>query len=231
MKYDFEQVIDRRGTDSIKWQFHYSETGTEEWAEDEGCFTEDPVLPLWVADMDLRSPEPVINALGERARHGIFGYTGRSRAYCDAIVHWMEKRHGWSIDPSWISTTPGIVNSLFMAVAAFTAPGDKIILQPPVYHPFSYAIEKQARVIAHNPLRLVDGRYEMDFADLEEQARDPSAKLAMLCHPHNPVGRVWTADELRTFGEICNANGVIVFSDEVHGDLIYSGHAFKPYAY
>jgi cystathionine beta-lyase len=173
--------------------------------------------------MDFPSPQPVIDALAERAAHGLYGYTGRSRAYDAAVVDWLRSRHGWGIDPSWLTNTPGVVTALYTAVQAFTEPGDQVLIQPPVYHPFTYAIERNDRIPARSPLILENGRYRMDYETLEQLARDPSVKLSILCSPHNPVGRVWTLEELRQFGEICGANGVTVISDEVFCDLIYPG--------
>ncbi len=230
MKYDFDRVINRLDTDCIKWQFYEDETGNVEWPEYGGCRGEDGILPLWVADMDFQSPQPVIDALVTRAQHGIFGYTGRTKAYNESVALWMNKRHGWSIETDWLLATPGVVNALYNAVQAYTAPGEKVLIQPPVYHPFTHAIERTGRKVAYNPLVLRNGRYEMDFEDLERKVSNPQVRLAVLCHPHNPVGRVWTEDELRRFGEICNAHKVIVVSDEVHGDLVFQGVTFVPYA-
>jgi cystathionine beta-lyase len=180
--------------------------------------------------MDFQSPQPVIDALVNRARHGIYGYTSRSKKYNECVALWMQKRHGWTIDTAWITNTPGVVNALYNAVQAFAEPGEKILIQPPVYHPFTHAIEQTGREVVHNPLVLKNGRYEIDFADLEQKVKDPEVKLVLLCHPHNPVGRVWTEAELRRFGELCNANDVLVVSDEVHSDLIYDGIDFVTYA-
>ena len=230
MEYDFDQVINRFGTDCTKWQFYETDSGNVEWPEDGGCRGEEGILPLWVADMDFPAPQPVVDALVNRARHGVYGYTGRSKSYDASVALWMEKRYGWKIKSEWIVTTPGVVNALYVAVQAFTEPGEKVLIQPPVYHPFTHSIERTGRQVVHNPLVLRGGRYEMDFEDLEEKARDPHLKLALLCSPHNPVGRVWTGEELRRYGEICNRHGVRVVSDEVHADLVYSGVHFQPYA-
>ena len=227
MKYNFDQVINRTDTDSIKWDFYGHGGMPVEW---EGCQGENPTLPLWVADMDFPSPQPVIDALTERAKHGFFGYTGLRNDYYEAVIQWMRTRHGWEVAQEWIVNTPGIVNTLHLLVQTFVKPGEKVIVQPPVYHPFYYAIENNDAVILRNPLIYENGRYCMDFDDLAAKAADPEVKMAMLCHPHNPIGRVWTPGELRRFGEICQKNGVIVVSDEIHGDLIFPGHTFTPYA-
>jgi cystathionine beta-lyase len=229
MIYDFDTEIDRRGTHCNKWEFmpdadHMNSVQTDAF------MGEDRILPMWVADMDFSTPPAVVEALIGRARHGIFGYTGRTREFDEAVVGWMKRRHGWHIDPQWISNTPGVVSALFMSVRSFTDVGDGVLIQPPVYHPFYNAIERSQRRVVLNPLKHEDGRYCMDFTDLEQKTRDPSVKLAFLCHPHNPVGRVWTKDELTRFGEICMKNNVLVISDEIHGDLIFPGIKYTAYA-
>ena len=230
MRHDFRQEIDRRGTHSIKWGFMQDEEDPLRAKATEAFFGENRILPLWVADMDFASPRPVVEALIERAEHGIYGYTGKTDSYCEAVVNWMRKRHGWAIAPEWICTTPGVVPALNMLVRAFVAPGERVLIQPPVYYPFFSAIENNGAEMVVNPLVYENGRYHMDFGDLEEKARDPRVRLAILCSPHNPVGRVWTADELTRFGEICLKNDVLIVSDEIHGDLIYRGHTFTPFA-
>ena len=230
MRHDFRQEIDRRGTHSIKWEFMQDEEDPLRLKPTDAFFGENRILPLWVADMDFASPRPVVEALIERATHGIYGYTGKTDSYCEAVVNWMRKRHGWEIAPEWICTTPGVVPALNMLVRAFVAPGERVLIQPPVYYPFFGAIENNGAEMVVNPLVYENGRYRMDFGDLEEKARDPRVRLAILCSPHNPVGRVWTADELTRFGEICLKNDVLIVSDEIHGDLIYRGNKFVPLA-
>ncbi len=185
---------------------------------------------MWVADMDFPSPEPVVKALQERAQHGIFGYTQPDQAYLSAVTGWMKKRHGWHVEDSWIVTTQGVVPALHMLVKALTQPGDKVLIQRPVYYPFFSAIEKNACRIISNSLVLTDGQYHMDYDDLEAKTADPDVKVAILCNPHNPVGRVWTREELQRFGHICLRNHVRVISDEIHGDLVYPGVTFSPFA-
>ena len=229
MAFDFDQTNDRAGTSSIKWEYR-SEHGTvRHWDETSARHGDNRILPMWVADMDFRCPEPVVEALVKRARHGVYGYTGRPESYTDAVVGWMRQRHGWTVDPATILTVPGIVPTLNMAVRSFINSGDKVLIQPPVYHPFYRSITNNGGEIVTNPLRVREGRYDMDFEDLERKAADPAVKLAILCSPHNPVGRVWAADELRRFGEICQRNGVIVIADEIHGDLILPGNTFTAY--
>jgi len=165
-----------------------------------------------------------------RAQHGIYGYAAPSESYYQAVIHWMQKRHGWQIEKDWISTTHGVVQAIYYLIRGFTEPGDGVLLQTPVYHPFFDAITNGEREIVSNPLIYENGRYCMDFADLEEKTRDPNVKLAILCSPHNPVGRVWTREELIQFGEICLKNDILVVSDELHKDLLYKGVEFIPFA-
>jgi len=185
---------------------------------------------MWVADMDFISPRSVVNALTARAQHGIYGYTAPTQDFYQSVVRWMQRRHDWEIAPEWICITPGIVPALNMLVRAFVSPGDRVLIQPPVYRPFYRAIQNNNAELAFNPLVYEDGRYRMDIEDLEAKCRDPKVKMAILCNPHNPVGRVWTREELAQFGEICIDHGVLVVSDEIHGDLIYKGNIFTPFA-
>lgn len=224
--YNFDQIISRTGTDCIKWDFYGHEGVPVEW---NGCDGENRTLPMWVADMDFPSPPEVIAALTERAQHGFFGYTGLTQSYYDAVIHWMKTRHAWAVEKAWIINTPGIVNALYQMVPTFVKPGEKVIVQPPVYHPFYHAVEQTDRVIVRNPLINNGGRYEMDFDDLAAKAADLDVKMLILCHPHNPIGRVWTPEELTRLGEICVANDVLVVSDEIHGDLIMPGNSFTSY--
>ncbi len=230
MKYDFDREINRKGTNSVKWEFikHGGSLLFREEPDDSSSGTR--LLPMWVADMDFPCPEPVVEALVARAQHRLFGYTSPTDSYYNAIVNWMKKRHGWEIEPEWISTTPGVVPALNMLVKTYTSPGDKVLIQTPVYYPFNKAVKNSDGILVTNPLIYENGRYSMDFADLEEKTKDPQVKMAILCSPHNPVGRVWTRDELLRFGEICLNNNVLVVSDEIHGDLILEGHVFTPFA-
>ncbi len=228
--YDFNQEIDRRGTHSAKWGV-VKQDGRFTPLEDAPQFQDGPrLLPMWVADMDFPVPQPVIDALTARAQHGIFGYGWPGASYRQAVVDWMQRRHGWTVEPEWIVPTPGVVPALNMLVRTFVAPGQRVIIQPPVYYPFYTAIANNQAELARNPLLLVDGRYTIDFAGLEALAREPDVAMLILSSPHNPVGRVWTPDELRRLGEICLAHGVLVVADEIHGDLIYPGQRFTPYA-
>jgi cystathionine beta-lyase len=230
MSFRFDDEIDRRGTNSIKWEFFIKREGIQQLEYSDRSFGPDRVIPMWVADMDFRTAEPVIQALVERAKHGIYGYSAPTQTFHESIVGWMEKRHGWKIEADWIRHTPGVVPALNMMVQTFTEPGDGVLIQPPVYHPFPMAIENNGRKVVGNALAFDQHRYQMDFTDLENAVRDQNVKMAILCHPHNPIGRVWTLEELLRFGEICLANDILIISDEIHGDLIYSDVVFNPFA-
>ncbi|MCJ7568499.1 MAG: pyridoxal phosphate-dependent aminotransferase [Anaerolineales bacterium] len=230
MKYDFDREINRKGTNSVKWEFIKQRDDLLYREEPDDSSADTRLLPMWVADMDFPCPGPVVDALVERAQHRIFGYTSPTESYYGAIVNWMKKRHGWEIEPEWICTTPGVVPALNMVVKTYISPGDSVLIQTPVYYPFNKAVENSDGVLVTNSLIYEDGRYSMDFADLEEKTKDPQVKMAILCSPHNPVGRVWTRDELVRFGEICINNNVLVVSDEIHGDLILDGFVFTPFA-
>lgn len=218
MQYDFDTPIDRTHTWSIKHDFK-KENGKA-----------DDILPLWVADMDFRSPDSVVEALKKAVDHGIFGYSRADESYFDAVAAWYQKRHHLTLQPEWMTCTPGIVFALSIAVRAFTQEGDAVLIQPPVYHPFSRAILRNKRTLVENPLVLKDGHYEMDLEDLEQKVLDEHVKLMILCNPHNPVGRVWTWEELTALADICLRHHVYVISDEIHGDFVWQGHEQTPYA-
>ena len=218
MQYDFDTPIDRTHTWSIKHDFK-KENGKA-----------DDILPLWVADMDFRSPDSVVEALKKAVDHGIFGYSRADESYFDAVAAWYQKRHHLTLQPEWMTCTPGIVFALSIAVRAFTQEGDAVLIQPPVYHPFSRAILRNKRTLVENPLVLKDGHYEMDLEELEQKVLDEHVKLMILCNPHNPVGRVWTSEELTALADICLRHHVYVISDEIHGDFVWQGHEQTPYA-
>lgn len=217
MKYHFDRIIDRRNTHSYKWDQSVKLFGRED------------ITPLWVADMDFESPPAVKEALVRRAEQGIYGYSIKSDSYVEAIIRWFERRHGWTLRPEWITDSPGIVTSLSLAVELYSEPGSQVILQSPVYYPFYDVIRMNGRQVAKNPLSLRDGRYEMDYAHLEELMRG-GAKLLLLCSPHNPGGRIWDREELLRLGELCLRYGVTVISDEIHCDLALPGHTHVPFA-
>ncbi|WP_024345033.1 MalY/PatB family protein [Lacrimispora indolis] len=209
---DFNEIIDRKNTNSIKYDFALRRGKPEN------------LLPLWVADMDFKVSEKILEALHERVEHGIFGYSEVQDEYFEAVQGWLEKRHHWKVESRWLVKTPGVVFALAMAVQAFTDPGDGVMIQKPVYYPFSEVIEDNDRIIVDNTLYLgEDGRYHIDFEDFERKAEQYHIKLFLLCNPHNPVGRVWTREELERLGEICIRRDIIVVSDEIHQDFVFKG--------
>ena len=214
MKYDFDTVIPRRGTNSYKWD----------------SVPQADILPMWVADMDFRTAPAVTEALKIRAAHGIFGYTRVPSAYYEAVTDWFERRHGWKINPDWIIYTTGVVPALSAVIKALAEPGDKVLVQTPVYNCFFSSIRNDGCVAEYNHLRYEDGVYTIDFEDLECKAADPSVKLMLLCNPHNPAGRVWSREELEKIADICLRNGVFVVADEIHCELVYPGHRYTPFA-
>jgi cystathionine beta-lyase len=213
----FDEIIDRSNTGSVKWD----PTALKAF------FGHEDLLPLWVADMDFKTPPPVIDALVKRARHGIFGYTFPDKNYMDSVVNWFSRRHNWSINKDWIIFSPGVVPALTYLVQRFTHTGDQVIIQTPVYHPFIHLIEHNGRRVVSNQLKLFDSRYQMDYEDLEEKVKDPRAKILILCSPHNPVGRVWSKDELVRVGNICIENNILVIADEIWCDLVYPRYKFS----
>jgi len=214
MRYDFDEVIPRRGTNSYKWD-------TE---------TEEDVLPMWVADMDFRTAPAVVDALKKRVEHGIFGYTKVPSEYYDSIVDWFRRKHNWTIKRDWIIYTTGVVPALSAIIKALTSPGDKILVQTPVYNCFFSSIRNNGCEIVTNPLIYINGTYQINFDDLEKKAADPKVKLLLLCNPHNPAGRVWTKQELVRIGKICLQNGIVIVADEIHCELVFPGHTYTPFA-
>ncbi|MHA1718529.1 MAG: MalY/PatB family protein [Promethearchaeota archaeon] len=219
-KWNFDEVIDRKCYGTVKWDPFVLKMFLG--AED--------LLPLWVADMDFRAPEPILKAMIDRVNHGIFGYTLPEEDYYQAVINWFQRRHNWEIKREWFISTPGIVAAICYLILAFSKPGDKVIIQEPVYYPFRMSIEGNGRTALVNPLKLVNGHYEMDFEDLEKKVKDPRAKMLILCSPHNPISRVWTREELKKLGEVCIKNNILVVSDEIHCDLIFPGFKHTPFA-
>lgn len=218
MQYDFDQVIDRRNTRSSKWDNVGPRVGNPN------------ALPMWVADMDFRAPQPVVDALRERVELGIFGYPFAHQDFFQAVAQWQRRCHNWEVDKSAVLYVSSVIPAMFSAVQCLTKPGDKVLIQRPVYYPFTHAIEDNGRVVANCPLMERDGHYEIDFEALEETAADPDVKLMLLCNPHNPAGRVYTREELQKIGRICLRYNVLIFSDEIHGDIVYAGHHHIPIA-
>ena len=214
MKYDFDEPVPRRGTNSYKWD----------------TVKDEDVLPMWVADMDFRTAPAIVGALQKRVEHGIFGYTKVPPAYYEAVVNWFRRRHAWLIEKEWIVYTMGVVPAISAIVKALTVPGDRVLVQTPVYNCFFSSIRNNGCEAVANPLIYANGTYRIDYDDLERKAADPKVKLLLLCNPHNPVGRVWTRQELRRIGEICIRNRVLVVADEIHCELVFSGHVYIPFA-
>ncbi len=216
MQYNFDEIIDRRGTDALK-----VDAVPAIWGRND-------LLPLWVADMDFATPPFILDELRSRLEHEVIGYTMRTPRWASSIVAWQCERYGWDIQPAWLNFVPGIVPGIAMVISCFTDPGDAILIQPPVYHPYFHVPQNLGRVVRENALNLVDGQYEIDFERFERDVQ--GCKLFMLCHPHNPGGRVWSEEELRRMAAICHREGVIVVSDEIHADLTLPPYHHVPFA-
>lgn len=217
MKYDFDEPVDRTNTNCIKYDARKMFFGKEE------------LLPLWVADMDFRTPDFIVEAIKKRAEHEVFGYTFRAESYNQSIVNWLKRRHNWEIKPEWISFSPGVVAGLTFAIEAFSNPGDGVILQPPVYFPFFDSVKGTGREMIENPLRIENGRYYFDLEDLKTKITSKT-KLLLLSNPHNPGGMAWNKDELSELAQICLENKILIISDEIHSDLIFTGFKHTPLA-
>lgn len=220
---NFDEYIERRGTESYKWDGYHPE------------FPEVPetqeLLPLWVADMDFKCPQPVIDAVTKRAELGIYGYSvTNSDGFVEAACTWVKRRYHYNIEKEWIVYTRGIIPGYNIAIQAFTNPGDGVLIQRPVYSPYTDSIVTNGREVVDSPLKRVNGHYEIDFEDFEVKAARPNTKLMIMSNPHNPIGRVWTEEELQKIGEICVKHHVIIVSDEVHADLIMKGYRHVPIA-
>ena len=218
MPINFDEIIDRRNTSCLKYDF----------AAERGYPAD--ILPFWVADMDFRTPTPVIDALKARATHGIFGYTQVKDDYFTVLQNWFRTRHDWTVERSDLIITPGVVFAIVNAIRAFTKKGDAVLIQQPVYYPFANMIRQNERVLVDSPLRLIEGHYEIDFEDFEQKIIEHSVKLFILCSPHNPVGRVWTRAELEQLAAICLRHNVIVIADEIHEEFVRPGFRHIPFA-
>ena len=216
-QYNFDEVIDRRGTNCVKY---------DRLREDYG---DADLIPLWVADMDFRTPDFIIEAIRKRCEHEILGYTFGSDEYFQSIIDWVRYKHDWKIRREWLSYIPGIVKGIGFALQCFTREGDKVIIQPPVYHPFRIVPEKMGREVVYNPLKLTDGLYEMDFDHLESVI-DERCKVLILCNPHNPGGIVWPKETLERLAEICARHHILVISDEIHAEMAYPRYKHHPFA-
>lgn len=211
MTVNFDGIIDRRGTSCLKYDF------AVERGYPQG------ILPFWVADMDFRAPQPVIDELTRRVQHGIFGYTDPKESYKEIVVNWMTKHHSWTPSTKALTITPGVVFALAVAIRCFTKPGEAVLLQQPVYYPFTEMIRQNNRELVNSPLVLKDGHYEIDFDDFEEKIVKHDVKLFLLCSPHNPAGRVWTRDELLRMASICLKHNVLIVADEIHHEFVRPG--------
>lgn len=235
MKNDFSTIINRKGTNSSKWD------------NCKDIFGRDDIIPMWVADLDFKAPKEVISAMEEKLKHGIYGYTYRPESFYDSIVDWVKRRHNWDIKSEWITFTPGVVPAISIGIQTFTQPGDKVIIQPPIYPPFYSTVKNSGRITIENKLNNINGQYHMDIDKLKEQIKaadisftnntygvnnnfDDKVKMFLLCNPHNPTGRVWTKEELLNLGKICTENNILIVSDEIHSDIIYSGNKHIPVA-
>lgn len=214
--YDFDKVIDRTGTSCLKYDFGPERKGRTD------------LLPLWVADMDFTTPVEVTDAIKKRVEHGIFGYTDPKPEYHNAVSNWIYKQHGLKVLPEWNTITPGVVYALALTVKAYTNPGDYVLINQPVYYPFSEVIADNGRKILDSPLKYDNGKYTLDFEDIEKKIKDYNVKLYLFCNPHNPVGRVWTKEELAKLTDILVRNNVVVVEDAIHFDFVYSGHKYTP---
>lgn len=212
--FDFDTVINRRGTNSYKWDI----------------VKEEDVIPLWVADMDFKAAPAILEVLKKRVEHGVFGYTLVPDSYYEAIINWFARRHNWQIDRSWIIYTTGVVPAVSCAIKALTLPGEKVLIQTPDYNCFFSSIKNNGCEVAENELVRRGDSYEVDFEDFERQCADEKTTVFLLCNPHNPAGRVWTKEELERMNDICLAHGVRVISDEIHCELVMPGHRFTPFA-
>lgn len=214
MKHNFDEIVNRRGTECKKWDTYGKD-----------------VIPMWIADTDFKCPKPIIDAMVKRAEHGIFGYPVNCTNFEESIKNWQQKRFGWNIDIDWVEYTPAVVPAIVFAIRAFTNIGDNIVIQMPAYHPFHDIIPNNGRHILGNELILQDdGSYEIDFIDLEKHLSNPKTTMFLLCSPHNPVGKCFTREELTKMGELCVKHNVFVVSDEIHSDIIFSGHKHIPFA-
>ena len=213
--YNFDEIIERRGTDCVKYDML------------EEVFGNSDALPLWVADTDFRVPDFILDALHQRMDHEILAYSYRPDSYFEAIINWLDRQHGWKIDKEMITSSPGVVSAVTMLIMALSEPGDKVIVQPPVYFPFFTSIKGSGRKMVENPLMLKDGRYTFDFENLRKII-DPQTKLLVLCSPHNPGGMVWKMEELEELSSICTENGIVIISDEIHADVVFTGNKHIP---
>lgn len=216
MKYDFDEIVPRKHTDCLKYDNVKEMFGTDE------------ILPMWIADMDFRTPAFIVDAIRKRLNHEVLGYTYCCSRWKPAIQGWVSRHYGWNVQPHEIGFVGGIVPAISFALQCFTNPGDKVLIQPPVYHPYHHVTHDLGRTLVTSPLKLVDGQLQVDFADFEEKIK--GCKVFLLCNPHNPCGRVWTKEELKRMCDICVGNDVLIISDEIHCDMVLKGFTHTPFA-
>jgi cysteine-S-conjugate beta-lyase len=217
MSTNFDIITDRANTWSLKWDYNDSIFGRKD------------IIPMWVADMDFPSPPEIIEAIKKRADHGLFGYTKVSEQYDDTVIKWMEKRHNWFIKEQWLTHSPGVVSSIDTAILAFSKVGDKVLIQTPLYHCIHASVLENERQLVTNPLKCSDGFYSIDFEDLDDKLKS-GVNIMILCSPHNPIGRVWSRQELTRISELCIKHKVLLVSDEIHSDIVYKEHKHIPIA-
>ncbi len=217
IKYNFDNIVDRKNTNSVKYDLIKEVFGT------------DDLIPMWVADMDFNTPPFILNAMEKRIKHPILGYNFRPESYNNAIKYWLKTRYDWDVDSAQLTFSPGVVSGLMMAMTAFTNPGDKVIVQPPVYFPFFTTIKENKRKLVYNPLTVNNEFYSMDFDNLKDII-DNETKAIIISNPHNPVGRAWKKYELQQLVDICYTHGILIFSDEIHSDFVFSPHKHIPIA-
>lgn len=211
----FDYDLDRRNTRSMKWDGCNAKFGVDPSVE---------MVPMWIADMDFRAPQEVVEALKQRVECQAYGYTTKPDSFYDAIINWVDRHYHWKVQKDWIVFTPGVIPGYTIVIQSFTEPGDGIIVQTPVYYPFMDGVNNNGRKLVLNPLKEENGHWTMDFEDLEAKVKDPANKLLILSNPHNPVGRAWTKEELEKLGNLCADNNVLLISDEIHADLMMGGH-------
>ena len=215
--WNFDEKINRENSNSVKYDLRRQLYGEED------------IIPMWVADMDFKTPDFIVDAIKERTEHEIYGYTLRANSFFTSVIHWMNYKHNWTIKKNWISFSPGVVPALSISIQAFTQPGDKIIVQPPVYFPFFSSVKNNGRQLVYNQLKYENANYFFDFDDLKKKI-DSRTKMILISNPHNPVGRVWTKEELIKLADICVSNDILMISDEIHSDLIFKPHKHIPIA-
>ena len=224
MKYNFDELVERRGTNCVKW-----DERPQVGERSSGMSLSADVIPLWVADMDFKAAPAILEAVKKRAEHGVFGYNIVPESYYEAVISWFHRRHQWDIQRSWILYTTAVVPAMSCVIKALTMPGEKVLILSPAYNCFFSSIKNNGCEVLESPLKAVDDSFEVDFDDFEAKCADEKTTLFLLCNPHNPSGRVWTREELQRMYDICQQHGVKVVSDEIHCELVMPGHQFVPF--